>query len=247
MSKRMLWTEKLFQLIPIGKESGSFASFIAVRLIRAVCLTSVFVLIGVPVFAFVGFENSASQLLLYAGLMAPLYFLSLLFLMFIVSGWFDKKWAWFFGWSSGILKLNEMEFGRFRDRIEKFVTSFFGCLIITVVFIVIGMIPSFEVILKEIGPVLNPTLLIVSLAFTNIFMMLLLGTLIWIVASMWIAFYVTLRKPLNLRLSPHTDEEFRPLAMWSLKVLFITFVLVAILAVFYSLGVLVSPDRKSVV
>jgi len=72
--------------------------------------------------------------------------------------------------------------------------------------------------------------------------MLLLGTLIWMIVSMWITFYVTLRQPLNLKLSPHTDEEFRPLAVWGLKVLFVTFVLVTILAVFYSSGILVSPS-----
>jgi hypothetical protein len=58
---------------------------------------------------------------------------------------------------------------------------------------------------------------------------------------MWITFYVTLRQPLNLRLSPHIDEEFRPLAIWSLKVLFVSFALVAIIVVFKGLGILVAP------
>jgi hypothetical protein len=87
--------------------------------------------------------------------------------------------------------------------------------------------------------VLRPAVLLVYLASTNFFLCLLTGTLLWIIVSMWITFYVTLRQPLNLKLSPRTDEEFRPLAIWSLKVLFVTFVLVTIVVVFTNLGVLV--------
>jgi hypothetical protein len=92
------------------------------------------------------------------------------------------------------------------------------------------------------GPlVLRPAVLLVYLAFTNFFIALLTGTLLWIIVSMWVTFYVTLRQPLNLKLSPRTEEEFRPLAIWSLKVLFVTFVLVTILVVFVNLGVIIMP------
>jgi hypothetical protein len=95
---------------------------------------------------------------------------------------------------------------------------------------------------KEIAPLmLRPAVFLVYLAFTNFFIALLIGTLLWIIVSMWITFSVTLRKPLNLKLSPRTDEEFRPLAIWSLKVLFVTFVLVAIVVVFVNLGVIIMP------
>jgi hypothetical protein len=242
LPKRMLWTEKLFQLIPIGKESGSFASFLIVCLIRALCVTFIFGLVAVPFWSFAGITINALYVAV-ASLLGLLYSLALLFLGFVVSGWFHNKWNWFFDWSSHILKLSETEFDKFLDRREKLIYSFYPCLAIAVVFVIIGMIPSMRIAMEEIAPsVLRPTVILVYLIFTNSIFMLLLGTLIWIIVSMWITLYVTLRQPLNLRLSPHTDEEFRPLAIWGLKVIFITLLLVAIFAVFYSSGILVSPN-----
>jgi hypothetical protein len=177
-----------------------------------------------------------------ASLVAGLYFLVVIFLVFVVSGWFQNKWDWFFGWSSHILKLSETEFDKFRERMEKFINSFYACLGIAVIFVIIGMVPAMRIIIEELGPfMLRPMVIVVYLVFTNSFLMLLSGTLIWMIISLWITFFITLRQPLKLRLSPHTDEEFRPLSIWGLKVLFITFMLVPILVVFKELGVLVVP------
>jgi hypothetical protein len=237
----MLWTERLFQLIPIGKESGSFASFLKVRLIRSLCFAFVIGLIGLPFFWGAGF-NTNTFYVAVSILVAMLYFVIEIFLVLVVSGWFHNKWDWFFDWSSHILRLSETEFDKFRDRMEKVINSFYACIGIAAIFIVIGMIPSMRIIIEMLAPfTLRPMVMIVFLVFTNSFMMLLFGTLIWMILSMWITFYTTLRRPLNLRLSPHTDEEFRPLAVWSLKVLFITFMLIPIFAVFKEIGVLVVP------
>jgi hypothetical protein len=235
----MLWTERLFQLIPIGKESGSFASFLKVRLIRSLCFTLVIFVVGLPFYWGAGLNTNA----FYVGsLVAILYFVIVIFLVFVVSGWFHNKWDWFFGWSSHILRLNETEFDKFRERMEKFINSFYACLGIAVIFVVFGMIPAGRIIMEEIGPLMvRPTVMLVFLVFTNSFMMLLSGTLVWMILSLWITFYATLRKPLKLKLSPRVDEEFRPLAIWSLKVLFITFMLIAIFVVFKEIGVLVVP------
>jgi hypothetical protein len=238
----MLWTERLFQLIPIGKERGSFASFLTVCLIRALCVTFIFGLVAVPFWLGAGITINAFYVAI-ASLVALLYSLALLFLVFVVSGWFHNKWDWFFGWSKSILKLSETEFDKFRERREKLINSFYACLAIAFFFVIFGMIPSMRIAMEELAPMmLRPTVMLVYLISTNSIFMLLLGTLIWIIVSMWITLYVTLRQPLNLRLSPHTDEEFRPLAIWGLKVLFIAFVLVAIFAVAYSLGILISPS-----
>jgi hypothetical protein len=237
----MLWTERLFQSIPIGKESGSFASFLKVRLIRALCLTFVIFLISTPAWLLMGTTTTshAYDMLPLTGL---LFILAMISIVFVVSGWFHKKWDWFFDWGSHILKLSETEFNEFRDRREKFVKSSYACLIITLIIYVTSVIPFLELMNKEIAPLmLRPAVFLVYLAFTNFFIALLIGTLLWIIASMWITFSVTLRKPLNLKLSPRTDEEFRPLAIWSLKVLFVTFVLVAIVVVFVNLGVIIMP------
>lgn len=243
----MLWTERLFQLIPIGKESGSFASFLKVRLIRSLCVTFILGLISALGYIISGVTTPGANGLLGLLLLfiAGGYGFSLVFLTFVVSGWFQNKWDWFFGWSSHILKLSETEFGKFRDRIEKLVNSFFACLIIAVIFFILGAIPSFAIILKMIGPVLRPTVLVVWLGATNFFLILLMATLLWIILSMWITFYVTLRQPLSLKLSHRADEEFRPLAIWSLKVLLVSFALVAIIVVFKGLGILVVPGGSA--
>jgi hypothetical protein len=239
LPRRMLWTERIFQLFPIGKEHGSFASFLTLRLIRSLCFAFIFVLIGVLGWMFSGITTHAYDEL---GITAPLYFLAVTFLVFVVSGWFHNKWSWFFNWSSHILKLSETEFGKFRDRMEKFTSSFYACLIIALIVFVIGVIPAMSLVNQGIGSaVLRPAVLVVWLASTNFFICLLTGTLLWMIVSMWITFYVTLRQPLKLKLSHRTDEEFRPLAIWSLKVLFVSFVLVTIVVVFKNLGVLVVP------
>jgi hypothetical protein len=237
----MLWTERLFQLIPVGKESASFASFIKVRLLRSLCITFILFLVSVPAWLLMGITTTthAYDALPLTGL---LYLLAIIFIVLVVSGWFNKKWDWFFDWSSHILKLSETEFSKFRDRREKLVKSSSACLIITLVLFIIGVIPFLVLMNEEMGTlVLRPAVLIVYLAFTNFFICLLVGTLLWIIISMWITFYITLRQPLSLKLSPRTDEEFRPLAIWSLKVLFLAFVIVTIVVIFTNIGVVHTP------
>jgi hypothetical protein len=229
----MLWTERLFQLIPIGKERGSFASFLAVRLIRSLGFTFIFFLIGFVAVLISGNKTIAQD---PRGLASYGYFFISIFLAFTVSGWFRNKWDWFFSWSSHILKMSDTEFGKFRDKMEKFNNNFLACLIIFLPFFISYLIYSLSSFLKDWG-----TLVVVYLAFVNFFLVLFFATLVWIVVSMWITLYVTLRQPLNLKLSPRTNEEFRPLAIWGLKVLFITFVLVTIVVIFYNLGIVVSP------
>ena len=229
----MLWTERLFQLIPIGKERGSFASFLAVRFVRSLCFTLVVFLLGV-----LAVLISANKVVSQdpRGLESYGYFFMSIFLAFVVSGWFHNKWDWFFGWSSHILKLSETEFGKFRDRMEKLINSFLACFIIFLPFFIQFLIYSIPLFVKEYGAIV-----VGYLAFVNFFLILFLATLIWIIVSMWIILYATLRQPLNLKLSPRVDEEFRPLAIWGLKVLFVTFMLVAIVVVFYDLGIVFSP------
>jgi hypothetical protein len=236
LPKRILWTERIFQLIPIGRERGSFASFLAVRLIRSVCFVFILFLTAVLVVSIFGFPPGYDV----SGVnsLAPFgYFFAVVFLVLVVSGWFHNKWEWFFGWSSHIVNLSESEFGKFRDRMEKFISSSFACLVIALILFVQAVIPSIPFFIDVFGS----TTFVVWMLAVNFLFMLLLGTLIWIIVSMWITFYVTLRHPLNLRLSHRADEEFQPLAMWGLKVLFVTFVLVAVFVVFYNLGILFSP------
>ena len=232
----MLWTERFFQLIPIGKERGSFASFLMVRLIRAVCFVFILFLIVVLAALTSGFPLCYDVRCVNS--LAPFgYFFAVLFVVLVVSGWFHNKWDWFFGWSGHIVKLSETEFGKFRDRMEKFINSSFACLVIALILFVLVVIPSIPLFVDVFGS----TALLVLMLSLNFLFVLLLGTLIWIIVSMWITFSVTLRHPLNLKLSHRTNEEFQPLAIWGLKVLSVTFVLVAVFVVFYNLGIIYSP------
>lgn len=229
MPKRMLWTERIIESFPIWKERGNFASFLTVRLVRSLCFSSIFWLSGFLIYLTSGLTGPATL----TGLVTLLVYVSALgFLIFAASGWFHNRWNWFFNWSSGILELSETEFSKFHDRMERFNNSFFPCLIIALVWFITLGIPSFSYMLQLFGP----TAFWIWLIFVNLFLTLFYGTGIWIIISMWITFYVTFRQPLNLKLSPQTNEEFRPLAIWSLKVLLLPFMVVTLVAVFWRSG-----------
>jgi len=229
----MLWTERIIELFPIWKERGNFASFLAVRLVRSLCFSSIFWLTGIFVYLFAGLTGPATL----TGLVELFVYVSAVgFLIFAASGWFQTRWNWFFEWSHSILKLSEAEFSKFHDRMERFNNSFFPCLTIVLVWLIVLGIPDFSYMLQLFGP----TALWIWLISVNFFLALFYGTGIWIIISMWITFYVTFRQPLNLKLSPRTNEEFKPLALWSLKVLFLSFVFVTLTVVFWLSGIFVS-------
>jgi len=198
-------------------------------LVRSLCFSSIFWLSWFLIYLIDGLTGSATL----TGLVSLLAYVSALgFLIFAASGWFHNKWNWYFKWSHEILKLSETEFSKFHDRMERFNNSFFPCLIITLVLFITSVIPGLFVML----PLFGLTTFFIWLIFVNFALALFYGTGLWIVISMWITFYVTFRHPLNLKLSPKTNEEFRPLAIWSLKVLLLSFVSIALFAIVWRSG-----------
>jgi len=196
---------------------------LAVRFVRSLCFFSIFWLSGLAAIVIDGFVIEALFWLTLC--MANFHIIG--FMIFAVSGWFSNRWDWFFGWSSHILKLSELEFAKFHDKLERLITSFYPCLTIGLVLAINWLRPEFGAIL-EFG-----TLWRVRWYVCYSFMFsLLAATVIWMIVSMWITMFLTFRKPLDLKLSRWTSRDFRPLALWSLKISLLSFGGLTIYAVF---------------
>lgn len=218
LSKRMLWTERVFDLFPIGNVHDR-VSFIVVRLVRFLCFSSIFWITGFVAIIIQGMTSPSGILLLPWVMLEMTYFSVGVFIIFVMSGWFRNKWNWFFGWSAHMLKLSEPEFDKLRDRLERFVNSFYPCLAFALATYV-----SF-VIMPQLGTLIGaieraPFYWYVCVTFV---VHLFIGTGLWMTVSMWIAIFLTFRQPLNLELSRRTNKDFRPLAVWALKVSLIYF------------------------
>jgi hypothetical protein len=227
----MLWPERVSQFFPVGKEHESFGSFLVVRFARFLCFASVFWVSGVLACLITPVSlrpqaDGFTELLLY--------FSAVGFLVFAVSGWFENRWNWFFDLSSRILRLNESEFSKFRVRMERFITSFLACFLISLCFSINYGLNSASAQLKTWGL----TAFWAWLVSVNLLLDFFYGTLLWMILSLWITLFLTFRQPLKLKLSSRTNEEFRPLAIWGLKILLLTFTVVALWAVFIHLEIL---------
>ena len=221
----MFWTERVIELIPIGKERGR-VSFLVVRFVRSLCFFSVFWLTGFLAIAIDGMAIGSLSLFI---LQMP-FFCIIGFVVFVGSGWFRNQWNWFFNWTRHILNLGEPEFGRFREKLERFINSFFPCLAIALILFFLNLMPQLDLLYFNLF--LHPLVVAYWWCFMVFILVLFLATELWMIISLWIGTFLTLRQPLNLTLSRRTSEEFRPLAFWSLKVSLLYFATVAIM-VFY--------------
>lgn len=218
LPKRRLWTERLFDLFPIGNVH-SRVSFIVVRLVRFLCFSSVFWITGFVVVIIQGMNSLIGMPLLFLVALNMTYFSVGAFIVFLMSGWFRNKWSWFFEWSALLLKLSEPEFNKLRDRLERFINSFYPCLAFAfATYIGFTIVPQLNTLIEAIE---RPSFYwYVGMTFvSNLF----IGTGLWMTVSMWIAIFLTFRQPLNLELSRRINRDFRPLAVWALKVSLIYF------------------------
>lgn len=152
------------------------------------------------------------------------------FFVFVGSWWFRNQWTWFLDWTRRILKLSDPEFGRFRDKLERLINSFFPCLAIASVIFFLNLLPQVDLLYSNL--ILHPLVFAYWWCFMTFTYILFLATGLWMMISLWIVTFLTLRQPLDLTLSRRASEEFRPLALWSLKDSLFYFVAIAIL-VFY--------------
>jgi sensor histidine kinase YesM len=147
------------------------------------------------------------------------YFSVSVFIVFLISGWFRSKWSWFFEWSAHLLKLSSPEFHKLRDRLERFINSFYPCLAFALAtHVSFTIMPQLNTVIEAIE---RPAFYwYVGMTFVS---HLFVGTGIWMIVSMWIAIFLAFRQPLNLELSRRINRDFRPLAVWALKVSLICF------------------------
>lgn len=221
LPSRKLWTERVIELFPIGDERGRF-SFV-IRVVRSLCFFSIFWVTGLVALAIDGITIFWLSWLVL--MMVPNCIIGLM--IFVMSGWFSNRWNWFFDWSSHILELSESEFEKFRDRLERFITSFYPCFAIAlVIFITTAILPQLYWIIEL------RTLARLYWWFGFSFVSsLIIATGLWMIISMWIGVFLTFRQPLNLKLSRWTNRDFRPLAIWSLKVSLLYFLYFTIFVV----------------
>lgn len=129
-----------------------------------------------------------------------------------------------------MLKLSEPEFDKLRDRLERFINSFYPCLAFALAtYVSFVIMPQLSTL---IGAIERATFYwYVCVTFV---VHLFIGTGLWMTVSMWIAIFLTFRQPLNLELSRRTNKDFRPLAVWALKVSLIYFAYLTISIVMQS-------------
>jgi len=112
-----------------------------------------------------------------------------------------------------ILKLNDLEFQKFSERLEHYSYSFLPCLFIATVFgVLLSDVPrQLQQLLFE-----GFRLYAVWNVVANSLGSLLLGTAIWMFVSIWLTIFLMSRQPLNVKLSPETITRFRELSMFAL-------------------------------
>jgi hypothetical protein len=111
------------------------------------------------------------------------------------------------------LKLNELEFKKFSERLEHYSYSFLPCLFISIAFgIFFSDVPSQLQQIQFEGFSISAAWNLIA----NSFSLLLLGTAIWMFVSIWLTIFLMSRQPLNVKLSQETITRFRELSMFAL-------------------------------
>lgn len=111
-----------------------------------------------------------------------------------------------------MLKLDDLGFQKFSERLKRISYSFLPCLFLAIGFGVLAGGPyQFQQVLAT-G--LKPH--VIWNLSVNFFGWLLGATAIWMLSSIWIIIFLMSRQPLNVKLSPETMSIFRELSMFAL-------------------------------
>ena len=106
-----------------------------------------------------------------------------------------------------MLKMDTLQYQEFSARLERYSYSFLPCFMITIFFAFLtGALDQFQTALAE-GLELHA---IWNLSFIS-FGSLLVGTAIWMFASIWLTIFLISRQPLSVKLSQQTIARFRML------------------------------------
>jgi len=201
LPKKMFWTEMLFNYFPINREK-----IWQQMTIRVGALFGIWIL-GFLVHVLEGLATDYLERLTFY-----LTYLCTFFLIFLGSYFVQTKLSQIIQDFRPMIKLDEKEFQKFSERLKRVIYSFFPCLLITLVLIVLADLPSqFQQALTE-----GLSLQLIWSLFFNTFALLLTATAVWMFASIWLAIFVISRQPLGVKLSPETLGGFRELSLLAL-------------------------------
>lgn len=198
----MLWTELLFSYFPI--DENVFWQQMLARL----GFLFAFWLVGLVLHVFDGLMTVyLSALNLYVTIFGTL------FVILYGSYYVQRTLIGVTRNFRPILKLDDVEFQEFSERLEHYVYSFLPCLFIAIAFgIFLSDVPSQlqQLLVEGLRLYAVWNLLASSLGS------LLVGTAIWMFVSIWLTIFLMSRQPLNVKLSPETITRFRELSMFAL-------------------------------
>jgi len=204
-TERMLdfWTDKVIRIKKKAETSGWWWALGRVSFLFVVWLS------GLALHALDGL------MIPYALDLRPYALLfGLSFITFIGSNALRNSLDWFFPFVRPLLNLDDSQFEKFHNRIERFATSIFPVLGLALVLIV--CLPND--IFKEAQKIFvsgTPLRDAWTVGF-NFFILLIVATGIWIISSNWLTIFFMSRQPLKLELSRETSKIFRPLGRWVL-------------------------------
>ncbi|MCK4669125.1 hypothetical protein KAT21_03275 [Candidatus Bathyarchaeota archaeon] len=200
MPKKMLWTELLFSYFPGGEKS------VAKQMMARFGFVFAFWLSGLLVYALDGLVT------VYLSEQTSLSGYATFFLIFIGSYYVQRTLGDLIQKFRPMLRLNDSQFQKLSERLERYSYSFLPCIFIAIGFALLTGVPSqFQQALFE-----GLRLHMVWNLFANSFSSLLTATAIWMLASIWLTIFLISREPLNVKLSPETILRFRELSMFAL-------------------------------
>ncbi len=201
LPKKMLWTELLFSYFPIDKKK------IWQQMLARFCFLFAIWLSGLLAHTLDGLMTDY-----ILDVNAYLTYFGTSFLILFGSYFVQHKLSDVIQDFRPMLKLDDTEFHKFSERLERVSYSFFPCLLIAIGFGVFsGAFSQFQQALAE-GFKLH---VIWNLLF-NSFGLLLTATAIWMFVSIWLTIFLISRQPLDVRLSSETIARFRELSMLAL-------------------------------
>ncbi len=197
LPKNMLWTELLFSYVPIDKQV--FWQQIVARFGFLFALW----LSGLLMYALDGLMIVyVSELSVYLSMFGTF------FLIFLGSYYVPSTLSKAIQDFRPILKMDDLRFQKFSERLARYRYSLLPCLLIAVGFGVFAGSTQLQQALSE-----GLKVHVVWNLSVNVFGWLLGATVIWMFASIWITIFLVSRQPLNVKLSPETILRFRELSM----------------------------------
>jgi hypothetical protein len=200
LPKKMLWTELLFSYFPIDKQLFWQQMLARFFLLFALWLS------GLLAHALDGLITVyISELNVYLSF-------GTLFMILFGSHYVQRTLSKIIQNFRPMLKLDDLQFQKFSERLKRISYSFLPCLFIAIGFGVWAGAPNqLQQALTE-----GFKLHVVWNLSVNFFGWLLGATVIWMFVSIWLTIFLISQQPLNVKLSPETIMRFRELSMFAL-------------------------------